>query len=327
VLAAGGWRWPAALLATAAACAGPRPAVRRAADEPPGEREIEAERHFLEPGCKPPLSAFFPGLGQMSCGRSAEGTALVILGAAELGTALGAGLARGFDSAAAEVPLLAYADLLTASTVDVVLDAQRAERLPFVPQETLSELARAPFDARVLSRPAVWAGIAGALAASLLLSRIVDGPLDTRNFGTRPVLFGSQTQDAVGYPIAAAIGMGLFEHVAVAEEGAFRGVLQSGWSRTSGETAGWAYASLAFGLLHAGNLPFIDRKDRLKYLYSAVPFITVLGGYLGLTYRWSDYSLSAPVAVHYWYDFLIEAIDFLADPKNSPLSMRVGFAF
>ena len=301
--------------------------MRRTPDEPAGDREVEAERHFREPGCKPPLSAFFPGLGQMSCGRPGEGATLAVLGAAELGTALAAGAARGFDSAAAEVPLLAYADLLTASTIDLVLDAQRAERLPFVPQESLSELARAPFDARVLSRPAVWAGIAGAVAASVALSRLVDGPLDTRNFGTRPVLFGSSLQAAVGYPLATAIGIGLFEHVAVAEESAFRGVLQSGWSRKSGETAGWAWASLSFGLLHVGNLPFVDRKDRLKYLYSAVPFITLLGGYLGLTYRWSGYGLSAPVAVHFWYDFLIEAVDFLADPKNSPLSMRLGFSF
>src|SRR5207237_5744813 len=288
---------------------------------------VEAERHFREPGCKPPLSAFFPGLGQMSCGRPGEGATLAVLGAAELGTALAAGVARGFDSAAAEVPLLAYAVLLTASTIDLVLDAQRAERLPFVPQESLSELARAPFDARVLSRPAVWAGIAGAVAASVALSRLVDGPLDTRNFGTRPVLFGSSMQSAVGYPLATAIGIGLFEHVAVAEESAFRGVLQSGWSRKSGETAGWAWASLSFGLLHVGNLPFIDRKDRLKYLYSAVPFITLLGGYLGLTYRWSGYGLAAPVAVHLWYDFLIDTVDFLADPKNSPLSMPVRFSF
>jgi membrane protease YdiL (CAAX protease family) len=58
-----------------------------------------------------------------------------------------------------------------------------------------------------------------------------------------------------------------------------------------------------------------------------VPFITLLGGYLGLTYRWTGYALSAPVAVHFWYDFIIEAIDFLADPQNSPLSMRIGFSF
>jgi len=301
--------------------------VRRTAEEPPGEREIEARARFAEPGCRPALSAFFPGLGQLSCGRRDEGRRLALLGAAELGTAIAAGAGRGFSSAASQIPLLAYADLLTASAMDMVLDAQRAERLRFVPQETLPELLRAPFSPRVLARPAVWGGVLGALAASLLLSRVVDGPLDTRNFGTQPVLFGAQLQDAVGYPIAGAIGAVLFSHVAVAEETAFRGVLQSGWARATDETRGWAYSSLAFGLLHAGNLPFIDPSDRLKYLYAGVPFITVLGGYLGWTYRDSGYELSTPVAIHFWYDFLIEAIDFLADPKSSPLSMRLGFAF
>ncbi|MFL5312590.1 MAG: CPBP family intramembrane glutamic endopeptidase [Myxococcales bacterium] len=316
-----------ALLSFTACCASAEHRVRRSLDEPPGEREIEARARFAEPGCKPALSAFFPGLGQLSCGRPGEGRALALLGAAELGTAIGAGAARGFSSAAAEVPLLAYADLLTASAIDVVLDAQRAARLPFVPQETLPELLRSPFEPRVLARPAVWAGVLGALAASLLLSRLVDGPLDTRNFGTEPVLFGSQLHDAVGYPIAGAIGAALFAHVAVAEETAFRGALQGGWARATDETRGWAYSSLAFGLLHAGNLPFIDARDRLKYLYAGVPFITALGGYLGWTYRDAGYALSTPVAIHFWYDFLVEAIDFLADPKNSPLSMRLALAF
>ncbi len=263
----------------------------------------------------------------MSCGRSGEGAGLAVAGAAELGAGIAAGLTRGFSSSAAQVPLLGYADLLTASTMDVVLDAQRAQRLLFVPQETLPEVLQAPFEPRVLAKPAVWGGVLGALAASLLLSRLVDGPLDTRNFGTEPVLFGTQLHDAVGYPLAGAIGAALFAQVAAAEETAFRGVLQSGWARATDETRGWAYASLAFGLLHAGNLPFIDAQDRAKYLYAAVPFITLLGGYLGLAYRDAGYQLSTPVAIHFWYDFLIEAADFLADPKNSPLSMRLGWAF
>jgi membrane protease YdiL (CAAX protease family) len=301
--------------------------VRRSAEEPPVERELEARARFVEPGCRPALSAFFPGLGQLSCGRRDEGRALALLGGLELGTAIAAGASRGFSSAASQIPLLAYADLLTASAMDVVLDAQRAQQLRFVPQETLPELLRAPFSPRVLARPTVWAGVVGALAASLLLSRVVDGPLDTRNSGTEPVLFGSQLHDAVGYPMAGAIGAALFTHVAVAEETAFRGVLQSGWARSTDETRGWAYSSLVFGLLHAGNLPFIDPRDRLKYLYAGVPFITALGGYLGWAYRDAGYELSTPVAIHFWYDFLVEAIDFLADPKNSPLSMRLGFVF
>jgi membrane protease YdiL (CAAX protease family) len=244
-----------------------------------------------------------------------------------LGTGIAAGATSGFGSAAAEVPLLAFGDLLTASVMDAALENQRAAQLPFVPQESLSELARAPFSGEVLSRPAVWGGIAVSLAAGLLVSRIVDGPLSTRSSGKRPVLFGHTLNSSVGYPLAGAIGVTLFEHVAIAEESAFRGLLQSSWARSEGETRGWVYGSLAFGLLHSTNVLFMDSSQRLSYLALGVPFLTVLGSYLGLAYRWSGYSLAPSVAIHFWYDFLLEAISFAADPKNSPLAMTWSTSF
>jgi membrane protease YdiL (CAAX protease family) len=249
------------------------------------------------------------------------------LGAAELGTGLAAAFDQGLTSPAAGVPLLAFGDLLTASAIDAVLELQRAARYRYVPQESLTELARAPFSPEVLEKPGVWAGIAGTLAAGILVSRIVDGPVDTSNFGKRPVLFGHEFNSAVGYPLAGAIGVGLFEHVAIAEESVFRGFLQSGWARTSGEDRAWVYGSLTFGLVHASNILFMDPSQRLSYLAVGVPFITVLGSYLGLAYRWSGYSLAPSVAIHFWYDFLIEAYGFLADPKHSPLAVTWGMPF
>ena len=233
----------------------------------------------------------------------------------------------GFGSPAAAVPLLAFGDLLTAGVMDAVLESQRAAQLRFVPQESLTELARAPFSTEVLSRPMVWGGIVGTLAAGLAVSRLLDGPVDTSRLGRRPVLFGHTLNSAAGYPLAGAIGVGLFEHVAIAEESAFRGLLQSGWARSQGETRGWIYGSLAFGLIHSTNIVFLDPSQRLKYLAVGVPFITVLGSYLGLAYRHSDYSLAPPVAIHFWYDFLIEAYGFFTDPKNSPLALWWGMPF
>ncbi len=52
-----------------------------------------------------------------------------------------------------------------------------------------------------------------------------------------------------------------------------------------------------------------------------MPFITLLGSYLGLAYRYSGYSLGPPIAIHFWYDFLLEAYSFLGDPKHSPLAV------
>jgi membrane protease YdiL (CAAX protease family) len=301
--------------------------VRKSAGDPPSERETEAAARFADRSCRPPLAAFYPGLGHLSCGKPSEGKALVAAGTLELAGALAGGIARGADSAAAQLPLLAFSDLLVASTFDLILDSQRGERLVYTPSEELPDLLGAPFDPRVLRDPLVWGGIAGSLAAGLLVSRIVDGPINTDGLGREPVIFGARMHDAVGYPLAGALGTALFVQVAVAEEMAFRGVLQSGWARSSGETAGWAYASAAFGLVHAGNLPFIERGNRLKYLYAGVPFITLLGSYLGLAYRYGGYRLSRPVAVHFWYDFLLEAIGFAGDPKHSPLSAGIGTRF
>jgi len=295
-------------------------------DDPASEREVEARERVRSANCGRGLS-LLPGVIQLCRGRTAEGAFLASLGTAELATGLTAGITSGWDSSAAGVPLLAFGDLLTAGVMDAVLENQRAARLRFVPQESLGELAQAPFAPEVLQRPLVWGGIAGTLAAGLLVSRIVDGPITTSGFGKRPVLFGRTVDSAVGYPLAGAIGVGLFEHVAVAEESAFRGLLQSSWARTQGETAGWIYGSLAFGLLHSTNIFFMDPSQRASYLAVGVPFITLVGSYLGLAYRESGYSLSTSVAIHFWYDFLLEAISFAGDPKNSPLAVTWAMPF
>jgi membrane protease YdiL (CAAX protease family) len=312
------------------ACSACAPVMREArlvSGSPPSEREQEARERVSEGKCDGRYALFFPGLGQLCRGRTVEASLMASLGMAELSTALVSGAKNGFGQPAAGVPLLAFGDLLTYSVMDTVLESQRAARLQFVPQETPAELARAPFSAEVLARPSVWAGIAGTLAAGLLISRIVDGPLNTQNFAKRPVLFGREMNSAIGYPLAAGIGVGLFEHVALAEESAFRGVLQSGWARSWGEERGWIYGSLAFGLLHTTNIFFMPSSDRVGYLAVGVPFITLLGSYLGLAYRWSGYSLAPPVAIHFWYDFLIEAASFVSDPKNSPLAVSWGVPF
>ena len=186
-------------------------------DSPPNEGEIEARERIISHPCKVGRGLLLPGYMQMCRGRNGEGVVLAGLGIAELATGITAGVTSGFDSAAAGVPLLALGDLVTASVMDAVLESQRAATLRFVPQESLSDLARAPFARDVLSRPAVWAGILGTFAAGIAVSRLIDGPINTQDFGHRPVLFGHELNSAVGYPLAGAIGIGLFEHVSIAE--------------------------------------------------------------------------------------------------------------
>jgi membrane protease YdiL (CAAX protease family) len=320
-------RWVVAA-AMCAACAPVMHQARLSNDEPPSQRETEARARIeSHPDCYSRLGVLVPGYLQMCRGRTADGAVLAGLGIAELGGAVAGSVANGITSNEAGLPLLALGDLITLSVMDAGLENQRALKLKYVPQENLSELARAPFSFDVLQRPAVWGGILGTLAAGLLVSRLVDGPITTEGFGKRPTLFGHNANSALGYPAAAGIGVALFEHVAIAEESAFRGLLQSSWSRQYGEDRGFVYASLSFGALHATNIFFIDSSQRVKYLAAGVPFITLLGSYLGLVYRQSGYSLGPSVAIHFWYDFLVEAVSFAGDPKSSPLALSWGTPF
>jgi membrane protease YdiL (CAAX protease family) len=292
---------------------------------PASMRELEAAEHVRR--CPQHAGVLIPGLVQLCRGRTDEGTALLALGVTELSLGIAGAAGGGLEGSAAGVPFLALSDLITLSVMDLAMENQRAARLRFVPRESLGDLVRAPFSGEVLSRPSVWAGIVGSLAAGILVSAVVDGGIGTQNAGKRPVFFGHEVNSALGYPLAAAIGVGLFEHVAIAEESTFRGLIQSGASRAYGETEGWAIGSLSFGLLHATNALFIDPSQRARYLAVGVPFITVLGSYLGLAYRWNGYSLAPSVAIHFWYDLLIETFAFVTDPKNSPLALSFGMPF
>jgi len=298
--------------------------ARLTPDAPSSEREIESAERAAS--CHARAILLLPGLLQTCRGRTGEGAVLTALSVAELGAGVTGAAVHGIGTSAAGVPFLALGDLWTMSVMDAALENQRAQRLLYVPRESLTELAQAPFSGEVLSRPAVWAGIVGSLAAGLAVTALTDG-IETGNSGKRPVIFGREVNSAVGYPLAGAIGVGLFEHVALAEEMAFRGVLQSSLARSYGETPGWLYASLGFGLVHASNIAFLDRNQRLTYVAVGVPFITLLGSYLGLAYRGSGYSLAPSVAIHFWYDLLLEAVSFVGDPKNSPLAVAWGTPF
>jgi membrane protease YdiL (CAAX protease family) len=323
----------ASLLVIGAVACGPvmRPA-RTAPDQLPSERELEAAVRVDDADCGAAASLLFPGIAQMCQGRTAEGVSMTTLGAAELGTGLAVGISRedGFDGFAhpgAAVPLLAFQNLYLASYADAVFEEQRAARMLYVPEDTPGELVLAPFNKNVIGYTDVWLGTALSLALGIGVSALVDEDLTTRHLGDDANLFGRNFSPGVGYPLAGGVGAGLFSHVAIGEESLFRGMLQSHMSRETDPTSGWIGASVVFGMAHAPNSFALPNDQRGTYLAVGVPFITVLGSYLGLTYRWHHYSLAAPVAVHFWYDFLLSATFFALDPKRSPLSASLAIPF
>ena len=301
------------------------PRARLFASEPPTQQELDDRAGFARPSCNPRWGAAFPGLGALCTGRETEGELVLGIGALELGTGLVVGALNGFGTSAAEVPLLGFGDLFTAVAFDENLRVQRARRLPYVPQETLADDFSAPFRPDVLRQPDVFLGILGTVGIGILFEQYLDGPLPTQSRGQRPRLFGYDVNSSVAYPVSTVIGVGLFSQVAVAEELAFRGTIQSGLTRSYGEIPGWLAGSLIFGLFHATNIVFLAPDQRVDYLTHGVPFITLVGSYLGYTYMHHQYSLAPSIAVHFWYDFLIEATAFILDPKNSPLAFSYMF--
>ncbi len=275
--------------------------------------------------CSLAYAALFPGLGSLCAGRATEGSLVLALGLSELGTGLTVGLKDSFGNPGAVLPLLAFGDLLTAGAIDTTLRLQRAARLPYVPPETLGEAFAAPFRPDVLSQPLVWGGILGTFALGLVYSELFEGGLTTRHAFERPNLFGKTVNTLPGMLAGGGIGVGLFTHVALAEELAFRGMVQSGLTRSKGEESGMVLGALIFGLFHSTNALFLPADQRFDYLVKGVPFITLIGGYLSYVYAKSGYALSPSIAVHFWYDFLISAASFALDPKNSPLSMQLAF--
>jgi membrane protease YdiL (CAAX protease family) len=212
--------------------------------------------------------------------------------------------------------------------VDALFQEQLARQLTLVPQDSWLDLLGAPFNIEALSSIDVWLGIIGTLTVGLAVSELTDrSTFRDTNLGADPNLFGKTVDKAIGYPVAMGIGTAAFMQVAMAEESFFRGFLQSSFARKYGDDWGWIWGSLIFGAAHAPNALFIESDKRASYLAFAVPTITAIGAYLGLSYRWHDYGLAAPVAIHFWYDLLLSAVSFFLHPQDSPLSARIALPF
>ncbi|HEU5060812.1 MAG TPA: CPBP family intramembrane glutamic endopeptidase, partial [Kofleriaceae bacterium] len=271
-------------------------------------------------------------------GKTTEGAVMASLAAAEIGTAVAVGVNTEHDSdgdgdpdplahPGVYLPLAGLQDLWVYGLADGWITGALARRERFAPPDTAADLLAAPFNLEVMKRPAVWAGLAGALAVGLGVTFALSDEIDGDQVGDDPNLFGETVDGKVGYPLGGLAAGTLFAHVALAEEALFRGYIQSTSARVLGETPGWVAASLLFGLAHVPNMYGLPEEDRDEYLLYGIPVITAAGFYLGWVYRHSDYSLAPPTAIHFWYDFLLTATLFVADPENSIFAPSVMFTW
>jgi membrane protease YdiL (CAAX protease family) len=319
----------AALVGVAlAACCRPVATARTTPVEPPAPRELDAAARHRARACSPALGWLWPGLAQACLGQGAEAAALGGLAAAEAGAAIATYVATDDgEHPGVALPLVALQDLWVYGLAAAAIDEDLAAHAPYAPRDTTADLVAAPWNLAVLRRPAVWAGTLGLLAVGIGASLLVDESADAARAGDDPDVFGRRFDAPVGYPLGFGVGVGLFAHVAAAEEALFRGVLQSRFARHAGETQGWVGASLLFGLAHAPNALLLPAEQRRDYLLIGLPVITAAGAYLGWVYRDGAYGLAAPVAIHFWYDLLLTTTFFVLDPEAAPWSAGVTIPF
>jgi membrane protease YdiL (CAAX protease family) len=110
--------------------------------------------------------------------------------------------------------------------------------------------------------------------------------------------------------------------VGVGEEALFRGLIQTELEERLGTWGGLAAASAIFGAVHVVN--FLDDPKSAAY---ALPVISVLGSSIGLAYIRTGHKLETSVAMHFWYDFLLSAAAFAADPQHQPFVVQFASPF
>lgn len=320
--------WWIGLLCAVGVAAPLRPA-RLDAAEPALEEELEARERWRAASCTPSgLVSLLPG-GPAAClGRPGQAAALAALSGAQLAAGV-AVLATNEDRGGPDAFGSGRYTFLWGALLPIsygqgwaLLEGHRARRLPYTPRDATEELFAAPLRPRVLARPSVAVGTlalaGGAVAVSAALGERVQPMLG------RPNLLGAHPPPVVGYPAVVALHGGLMIQVATTEEVLFRGLLQSALIRGTDPTAGWLLSSLIFGGVHALNAPLIPAEERAGYLGLAVPYITLVGGWIGLTYRWSGYALAPAVATHFWYNMLVTGAGYLVDPEHHVFALQLG---
>lgn len=322
-----------ALVTASTACSRPVKTARLSPMDPPSQEENDAALAMKNHRCNPLWALVFPGLGHMCLRRDGEALALSTLAAAEIAGTVAIVANHeddpgvlGDEDPPVTAPLTALQDLWVYGVIDPLFKQNLARQRLYTPQDSALDLVLAPYNWEVMKKPTVWAGILGALAVGIGVTLAVDKP-GTEEVGDDPVLFGERVDGSWGYPVGGGLTLGLFSHVAIAEEALFRGWLQSSLARSQGEVVGWGIASLAFGAVHLGNLSAIEREDWDDYLLYAMPVITTAGFYLGWQYMHEGYTLAPPVAVHFWYDTILSGVLFALDPDDSFFNAKISLPF
>ena len=163
-----------------------------------------------------------------------------------------------------------------------------------MPEDSLKDLASAPFSWSVIKKPEVWGGLIGMFGTAVLITSFYSESLSS------PMSLSLSSARDYAMPLAAfPVGIG--------EEALFRGFIQSQAAEYMPVPGAIALTSTLFGAAHMPKAAYMNSQDR-RYFYSVViPFLSASGAYMGwLTHK--NHSLKESVALHAWYDFILFAL-------------------
>jgi len=178
-----------------------------------------------------------------------------------------------------------------------------------------ADLILAPFSYRNFLDP--WVLGAGVLGGVLAVASAED---NARGLGdvSRVGIWGRDYNRRDGTAAYGASALMVSLGAGVAEEALFRGLLQTMFQNDWGKTPGLWAAAGTFGAAH---IVGPDGKPNI----GAVLATTAGGAYFGWLYNREGNRLAKPIAAHFWYDFMLMAASWAADPENNALGVEVSF--
>jgi len=180
-----------------------------------------------------------------------------------------------------------------------------------------SELITAPFSRHALRWEVAVAGALGILGG-IATGHDADTPA-LKDVQRVQMLGGNYDRQEANVLYGGSV-LGVSLGAAAAEEGLFRGMLQPILQNRMGERPGFWIASGAFGAAH---LIGLDGELNL----GGALWATGAGAYLGWLYDRDGNRLAAPIAAHFWYDFLLLSTMWITAPDENAFGFDVEFRF
>jgi membrane protease YdiL (CAAX protease family) len=181
------------------------------------------------------------------------------------------------------------------------------------------KLLAAPFSRSALRWEVAVAGLLG-VAGGVLAGQERDTDQGRHSQIDQVEMFGGTYERDEATRMYGASAFTVSLGAAAGEEGLFRGLLQPVMQERYGPQRGLWAASGMFGAAH-----LVGLEGEVNV--GGAIWATGAGAYLGWLYDKDGARLAAPIAAHFWYDFLLLTTLWATNPDENPFGFEVGFDF